>query len=123
MCKEIIVQYSIMWQWSNRLSVDDDVGLLEVLAILLVHQHQVDRVLDGQSVVDVFVGGRQLHSIHEHPDGHELALVRAPVHHLVLHKVLGFRFGRGACPESLLPDQVDLHELYFELDKVEQHLA
>lgn len=73
--------------------------------------------------MDVFVRGGQLHPIHEHPDWHELALVGAPVHHLVLHEVFGFRLGGGACPECLLPDQVDFHELYLKLDQVEQYFA
>ena len=43
-----------------RRSVELDFLLLEVAAVLLIHQHQVEEVLDAELVVHQLVGGREV---------------------------------------------------------------
>ena len=107
-----IINILIIWHLyqSHRLSVDNDLSLLEVAAVFFIHQDQVDGVLDLKAVMDILVSRGKLHAVHIHADGHEFTLVRAAIHDFVFDQVFGLGLGGGACPEYFFADQVDLHE-------------
>ena len=65
-------------------SVDGDFSLLEISSVVFVQKHQVDPVLYGKSVVNIFVRGRQLDTVHVHSDWDNLTLVRTAIHHFIL---------------------------------------
>jgi hypothetical protein len=98
--------------------------LFEVPPIFLIDQHEINGVLHRESVVDVLVGGSELHTVHVHADGYGFALIGAAIHNFVFHKVFCFGFGLvTAGTEGFLSDEVDLHELDLEFNQVKQDSA
>lgn len=97
--------------------------LLEILAIVLVDQHQINKMLDLEPIVDVLVGGRQVYSRQVQPDGHDLVLDGAPVHNLELFQCFDLVLDSLARPEALLADDAQLHRFDLDLHLVEEHPA
>lgn len=60
-----------------------DLLLFEVATVLGVHQHQVEKVANGELFVDVAHGGRQVVAGKEYPDWNAFSLDRCTVHDFV----------------------------------------
>ena len=104
---------------------DGDLLLLEVATILLVHEHQVQVVLDAELVVDVAVRRRELpvDAREEQAHGDTLPPHRRAVHDLELDHGLRFVEEIGAGASRLTADHGQLHVLYLDPHEQEVNLA
>ena len=69
--------------------------------------------------MDILIRWCQLHALHIHSDRNRLSLIRAPIHHLILHQGFSLGFCCRSSTEGLLADETDLHALDFDLNEVE----
>lgn len=97
--------------------------MLEVSSVFFVQKHQIDPILNAQSVVNVLVRWRQLDTVHVHSDRDHLTLIRASVHDFVLDESISLSDYFGAGSESFLPDKTDFHAFDFDFDKMEADFA
>lgn len=74
--------------------------LFEVSPIFLIHENQVKEVLDGELLVDVTHGRREVVPRQEHPDRDTLASHWGSVHDLVLGNSLVLRERVRTCQNN-----------------------
>jgi hypothetical protein len=109
---------------SKRFPIYNNFNLFEIPLVLDINHHQVDGVFDCQPVVDVLVGGSQLHPIQVHADGNNFPSLWAPIHNFILDQCFCFCFGLvGPGPKRFLPDEGDFHEFDFESHEAKSHIS
>jgi hypothetical protein len=104
------------------LSPENDLLLLEVPPVFLVHQHQVYMVLHAESFIYILVGRSQVRRCQVEPDRDALALHWSSVHHLKLRQVLLLRDCVLPRAYHFLLDDVELHVLNLDPHQVEEYL-
>ena len=97
--------------------------LLEVSALLLVDEHEIDHVFDWEAIIDVGVGRSQVRRGQVEAYGDEFPLDRRAIHQLKLSQCFALSGGVGALAHCLFPHDAELHELYLDPHQVEAHLA
>lgn len=97
--------------------------LLEISSLLLVDEHQVQEVAALESVVYVWVCGREVRTREVEPNGNALSLDRRSVHNLELIEVLGLGNCSLTGAHDLFSYYTELHVLDFDSHQVEVDLA
>mmetsp|Transcript_9119 Transcript_9119/g.35591 ORF Transcript_9119/g.35591 Transcript_9119/m.35591 type:complete len:366 (+) Transcript_9119:1141-2238(+) len=103
---------------SQLVAIERDLLLLEIPPVLLVHQHQVEVVLDAEPVAHVLVRGRQVVRRQEQPHRYALPPDGRAVHDLVLGYGLALVVRVRPSARALSPANLNLHVL--DLDPHEQ---
>jgi hypothetical protein len=69
--------------------------------------------------VNIFVGRRQLDTIHVHSDRNDFTFVRTAIHDFVFDQCVCFGRVLCSCTKCFLSYQTDLHASDFDLDQME----
>mmetsp|Transcript_13364 Transcript_13364/g.56509 ORF Transcript_13364/g.56509 Transcript_13364/m.56509 type:complete len:371 (+) Transcript_13364:1152-2264(+) len=119
----LVLVLDLPFRRSQLVAIERDLLLLEVPPVLLVHQHQVEVVLDAEPVAHVLVRGRQVVRRQEQPHRYALPPDGRAVHDLVLGDGLALVVRVRPRPGALSPANLNLHVLDLDPHEQEKYLT